>query len=51
MYCDDGRVASLLLALHKLKPGVRDRKVAELLGLVVWAQIESAACSSKNRVM
>ena len=31
MYCEDDRVAALLLALHKLKPGARDRKVAELL--------------------
>jgi transcriptional regulator with XRE-family HTH domain len=31
MYCEDDKVAALLLALHKLKPGVRDRKVAELL--------------------
>ena len=31
MYCEDDKVAALLLALHKLKPGARDRKVAELL--------------------
>jgi hypothetical protein len=35
MYCEDDKVAALLLALHKLKPGARDRKVADLLGLVV----------------
>ena len=33
LYCEDDKVAALLLALHKLKPGARDRKVAELLGL------------------
>ncbi len=31
LYCEDDNVAALLLALHKLKPGARDRKVAELL--------------------
>jgi hypothetical protein len=31
LYCEDDKVAALLLALHKLKPGARDRKVAELL--------------------
>jgi transcriptional regulator with XRE-family HTH domain len=31
MYCEDDKVAALLLALHKLKPGARDRKVVELL--------------------
>ena len=36
MYCEDDKVAALLLALHKLKPSARDRKVAELLGLVSW---------------
>jgi transcriptional regulator with XRE-family HTH domain len=34
MYCEDDKVAALLLALHKLKPGARDRKVAEFLGMV-----------------
>ncbi len=34
MYCEDDRVAALLLALHKMKPAARDRKVAELLALV-----------------
>jgi hypothetical protein len=38
MYCEDDKVAALLLALHKLKPVARDRKVAEMLGMV------SAAC-------
>jgi transcriptional regulator with XRE-family HTH domain len=31
MYCEDDKVAVLLLALHKMKPGARDRKVAEML--------------------
>jgi hypothetical protein len=31
MYCEDDKLAAFLLALHKLKPGARDRKVAELL--------------------
>ncbi len=35
VYCEDDKVAALLLALHKLKPWVRDKKVAELLGMVV----------------
>ncbi len=34
MYCEDDKVAALLLALHKMKPAARDRKVAELLGQV-----------------
>jgi len=34
LYCEDDNVAALLLALHQLKPGARDRKVAELLGQV-----------------
>jgi hypothetical protein len=34
MYCEDDKVASLPLALHKLELGARDRKVAEMLGLV-----------------
>jgi transcriptional regulator with XRE-family HTH domain len=34
LYCEDDKVAALLLALHKMKPGARDRKVAELLGMV-----------------
>lgn len=32
MYCEDDKVAALLLGLHKMKPAARDRKVAELLG-------------------
>jgi len=32
LYCKDDKVAALLLALHQMKPGARDRKVAELLG-------------------
>jgi transcriptional regulator with XRE-family HTH domain len=32
LYCEDDKVATLLLALHKMKPAARDRKVAELLG-------------------
>ena len=35
LYCEDDKVAALLLALHQLKPGARDRKVAELLGQVL----------------
>jgi hypothetical protein len=31
LYCEDDKVAALLLALHKLKPVARDRKVAEFL--------------------
>ena len=34
LYCEDDKVAALLLALHQLKPGARDRKVAELLWVV-----------------
>jgi transcriptional regulator with XRE-family HTH domain len=34
MYCEDDKVAALLLALHKMKPAARDRKVTELLGLM-----------------
>ncbi len=32
MYCEDDKVAALLLALHKMKPGARDRKVAQFMG-------------------
>ena len=31
LYCEDDNVAALLLALHQLKPGAMDRKVAEFL--------------------
>jgi hypothetical protein len=34
MYCEDDKMAALLLALHKLKPAARDRNVAELLAQV-----------------
>ena len=34
LYCEDDNVAALLLALHKMKPAARDRKVAELLGRI-----------------
>ncbi|TAH10064.1 MAG: XRE family transcriptional regulator [Curvibacter sp.] len=34
LYCEDDKVAALLLALHQMKPAARDRKVAELLGLL-----------------
>jgi transcriptional regulator with XRE-family HTH domain len=34
LYCEDDKVAALLLALHQMKPVARDRKVAEWLGLV-----------------
>lgn len=32
MYCEDDNVAALLLALHKLKPAARERKVGEFMG-------------------
>ena len=32
LYCEDDKVAALLLALNQLKPAAMDRKVAELLG-------------------
>jgi transcriptional regulator with XRE-family HTH domain len=32
LYCEDDKVAALLLALHQMKPAARGRKVAELLG-------------------
>ena len=32
LYCEDDNVAALLLALHQMKPGARDKKVTELLG-------------------
>ena len=32
LYCEDDKVAALLLALHQLKPAARDKKVTELLG-------------------
>ena len=35
LYCEDDNVTALLLALHQLKPGSRDKKVAELLGQLV----------------
>jgi hypothetical protein len=35
LYFEDDKVIALLLALHKLKPVARDRKVAELLELLV----------------
>ncbi len=34
LYCEEDKVAALLLALHKMKPGARERKVAELLGQI-----------------
>jgi hypothetical protein len=34
MYCEEDKVAELLLALHQLKPIARDKKVVELLELV-----------------
>ena len=34
LYCEDDKVAELLLALHNMKPGVRDRKVGEMLGML-----------------
>lgn len=35
LYCEDDKVAALLLELHKMKPAARDRKVAELLAQIV----------------
>jgi hypothetical protein len=32
LYCEDDKVAALLLALHQMKPAARDSKVAEWLG-------------------
>jgi len=34
LYCEDDKVAALLLALHQMKPAARDRKVAELLAQI-----------------
>lgn len=34
LYCEDDKVAELLLALHKMKPAARDRKVQELLAQI-----------------
>lgn len=34
LYCEDDKVAALLLALHKIKPAARDRKVQECLELI-----------------
>lgn len=31
LYCEDDKLAALLLALHKMKPAARDKKMAELL--------------------
>ncbi len=35
LYCEDDKVAALLLALHQMKPAARDRKVAEFLVQIV----------------
>lgn len=35
LYCEDDNVALLLLALHRLSAGDRNRKVQEFLGLMV----------------
>jgi len=32
LYCEDDKVASLLLALHRLDPGVRSRRVDDFIG-------------------
>lgn len=32
LYCEDDKVAELLLALHQMKPSARDRKVVEFIG-------------------
>ncbi len=34
LWFEDNKMAALLLALNKMKPGARERKVAELLGLI-----------------
>jgi transcriptional regulator with XRE-family HTH domain len=34
MYCEDDTITALLLALHKIKPSARDRKVQEFLGQI-----------------
>jgi len=31
LYCEDDKVAALLLALHQMKPAARDRKVQEFM--------------------
>ena len=35
LYCEDDKIASLLLALHRLGPKARDRKVEDFLGQMV----------------
>ena len=37
LYCEDDKIALLLLALHQLEPDARDRKVDELLGQLIAA--------------
>lgn len=32
LYCEDDKVASLLLALHRLEPGARNRRVNDFIG-------------------
>ena len=32
LYCEDDKVASLLLALHRLEPSVRSRRVDDFIG-------------------
>lgn len=32
LYCEDDKIALLLLALHRLEPNARERKVDEFLG-------------------
>lgn len=32
LYCEDDRVASLLLALHRLEPSARNRRVDDFIG-------------------
>jgi transcriptional regulator with XRE-family HTH domain len=34
LYCEDDKVAALLLALQRLKPAVRNRRVEEFLNLL-----------------
>ena len=36
-YCEDDNVATLLLALHKVKPVARDCKIGKFIGQLGWA--------------
>jgi transcriptional regulator with XRE-family HTH domain len=41
LYCEEDRVAELLLALDQMKPAVRNRKVEEFLGRLVDNRTQS----------